>query len=201
MQIMRIEKYNYKKIRDEVRKLVKEACYSPKNKFCNTIWIYHVTPVVEHSLKLGRKFQVDLEVLELAAYLHDYAGLVNYKFYKNHHLEGARLAGEILENLNFPKEKIKHVKGCIKCHRGSIKKDRKTIEAKILASADAMSHISDLADMFYLTFGVHRYKTNEGARWLKKKLRRSWQKIMPEGKRLVKRDYEIAMKIIDKAIK
>ena len=196
-----MKRYDYKKIRDEVRKLVKEACYSPKNKFCSTIWIYHMLPVVEHSLNLGKKLKADLEVLELAAYLHDYAGLVNYKFYKNHHLEGTRLAEEILQKLNFPKEKIKHVKECIKSHRGSVKVNKNTIEAKILASADAMSHISDLADMFYLTFGVHRYKTSEGARWLEKKMERSWEKIMPEGKKLIKDDYKIAMRIINKAIK
>ncbi len=64
-----------------------------------------------------------------------------------------------------------------------------------------MAHITELADMFYLTFGVHKYKTQEEVRWLKNKLDRSWDKIMPEGQEIIKEDYKITMGIINKAIK
>jgi len=192
--------YNYKKIRQEVRKLVKEACYSKNNKFGNTVWLYHILPVIEHSLNLGRELKADLEVLELAALLHDYAGTSNYEFYKNHHTQGARLAGKILAKFNFPPAKIKKVKECIISHRGSVNLKKKSIEAKILASADAMSHITELFDMCYLTFNIHKYETLEGARWLKNKFVRSWDKTMPAGKKLIKADYEQALKIINRAI-
>ncbi|MDD5071510.1 MAG: HD domain-containing protein [Patescibacteria group bacterium] len=195
-----MRKYNYKKAREEVRRMVKGACYSAKNNFSYTAWQYHILPVVKHSLVLGRKLKADLEVLELAAYLHDYAGILDYKLYKNHHLHGARLAGKILAKLNFPRERIKKVQECIISHRGSVRLEHKSKEAKILASADAMSHFTELADMFYLTFGIHGYKTLEGARWLKAKLERSWAKIMPEGRKIVRADYETAKKIINKAV-
>jgi len=195
-----VKSYNYRKIRREVRKLVRDACYSAKNNFSYTTWQYHILPVAGHSLHLGRRLKADLEVLELAAYLHDYAGILDYKLYKDHHLHGARLAGKILGELNFPAEKIKKVKECIGSHRGSVRIKHKNKEAEILASADAMSHFTELADMFYLTFGIHRYKTLEGARWLKAKLERSWAKIIPEGRKLIKEDYKTAKEIINKAI-
>jgi uncharacterized protein len=69
---------NFQKIRGEVYNLVKEAAYSPKNKFTSTAWDYHIIPVVRHSLVLGKKLKADLEVLELAALLHDYACFVNF---------------------------------------------------------------------------------------------------------------------------
>ena len=195
-----MKKYNYKKIRGEVKKIVKDACYSANNNFSYTAWQYHVVPVAKHSLRLGKILKADLEVLELAAYLHDYSGILNYKFYEKHHLHSARLADKILNNLGFPPGKIDLVKKCIISHRGSIKSKRKSVEEKILASADAMSHFTELADMFYLAFGIHKYKTEEGAKWLGEKLERSWKKIMPIGRKMIKLEREMAKKIISKTI-
>lgn len=137
----------------------------------------------------------------MAALFHDYANLVNYDLCKIHHLESAKMAEKILTKLNLPIDKINHIKESIVSHRGSVKLKKKSIEAKILASADAMSHITELANMFFLTFSIHGFKTCEGAKWLKVKLVRSWNKIMPEGKDLVRDDYKIAIKILNKVIK
>lgn len=196
-----MKNYNYQKIKSQSYKIVKKACYSPKNKFKESAWACHILSVIKHSLKLGKKFKADLEVLELAALFHDYAGIVNYDLQKEHHIESAKMAEKILSKLKLPLDKIEHIKECIISHRGSVKLNKKSIEAKILASADAMSHITELADMFFLTFNIHGFKVCEGAKWLKAKLIRSWNKIMPQGKKLVREDYKIAMKILDKAIK
>ncbi|MFA4941365.1 MAG: HD domain-containing protein [Patescibacteria group bacterium] len=195
-----MKKYNYKKIRDEVKRIVKDACYSANNNFSYTAWQYHIVPVAKHSLHLGKILKADLEVLELAAYLHDYSGILNYKFYKKHHLHSARLADKILNDLDFPSEKIDLIKKCIINHRGSVEMKKKSLEEKILASADAMSHFTELADMFYLAFGIHKYKTREGAKWLGEKLERSWKKIIPIGRKMIKSEREISKKIILKAI-
>jgi uncharacterized protein len=192
--------YDYQKIKNEVGNLVKKACYSEDNKFGEDAWDYHILIVAKRSLVLGKKLKADLEVLELAALLHDYASIVDYKFFKEHHIHGAQLAEEILLDLNCPREKTEHIKECILNHRGSRERNHKSVESEILASADAMSHFSELADMFYLTYGVHKLKTKEGAIWLKNKLEKSWNKIMPEGRKLVQEDYDIAMKILDQAI-
>ena len=110
------------------------------------------------------------------------------------------MAKEILENENFEKEKNKKIEEAIISHRGSIKTKRNSLEAQILASADAMSHITELADMFYLVYGVHKFKTKEGAEWLMAKLERSWNKIIPEGKKMVMDDYNIAIKVLKRVV-
>ena len=184
----------------QARKIVKHACYSPKNKYGKSTWDYHISPAVKYSLILGKKLKADLEVLELSALFHDYACLISSKLYPKHHIHSAKLAEEILTKLNLPPDKIKRVKECILCHRASIKLGKKSIEAKILASADAMSHITELVDMFFLTFNIHGFNSHEGAKWLKAKLIRSWNKIMPQGKNLVRDDYKLALKILNKAI-
>lgn len=191
---------NYRKEIEKIRALAKRSCYSPKNGFTETAWEYHILPVVRHSLALGKKMKADLAVLEIAALLHDHAGITDMKLYPKHHIHGAKMAEKILNKLKFPKEKTEAVQQCILTHRGSIKLKHKTLEAKILASADAMSHITEPADMFYLVYGVHKYKTKKGAKWLKKKLERSWKKIMPEGKRMIEKDYNIIMNMLSKAL-
>jgi HD superfamily phosphodiesterase len=192
--------YDYQKIREEVGKLVEEACLSRDNEFGNTVWEYHIMPVVEHSLELGKKLGADLEILELAALLHDYSAIVDAKFYEDHHMHSGEMAEDILSRLDYDGEKIKHIKECILNHRGSKERNHKSKESEILASADAMAHFSQVVDMFYLTFRVHKYDTREGAVWLKNKLGRSWEKIMPEGKELVRENRRMVMKILDKTI-
>jgi uncharacterized protein len=191
---------NYDKKIRRIRKIAKEACYSSNNGFTETAWDYHILPVVRHSLALGKKLKADLSVLEVASLLHDHAGITDIKLYPKHHIHGAKMAEKILKEHNWPGEKIESVMHCILTHRGSIKLKHKTLESKILASADAMSHITEPADMFYLVYGVHKYKTRGGARWLKKKLERSWKKIMPEGKKIIEKDYDTIMNILNKAL-
>ncbi|MFH0845955.1 MAG: HD domain-containing protein [Patescibacteria group bacterium] len=191
--------YDFLKIRDEVIKMVKEANDSPNNFFGDTVFNFHILPVVKHSLNLGKVLKADLEVLELAALLHDYAGILNFEYYKDHHEHGARLAKDILMELNYPEEKIKQVQDCILNHRGSVFRKKESIEEKIIASADAMAHITELPDMFYLTYGIHKHKTKEGIEWLRKKIEKSWNKIeLDEGKELVRKDFEIAMYLLNK---
>ncbi len=188
----------FDKIRKKVNKLVKDACYSPNNAYTYTAWEHHIEPVIAHCLDLGKKLKADLEVLELAALIHDYSAIVDIKNQKDHHIHSARMAREILEKEDFNEIKIQKIEEAIISHRGSLKMDRNSLEAKILASADAMSHFTELADMFYLTYGVHKFKTKEGAEWLLSKLERSWNKIIPEGREMVSDDYSIALKIIKK---
>lgn len=194
-------KYTKNKIRQDVKELVKKACLSKDNKYKATAWSHHILPVVRISLQLGKKLKADLEVLELAALLHDYASIKDVNLAKEHHIYGARLAEEVLSPYGLSQKKIDNIKHAIFAHRGSQRIKRKTLEAKILASADAMSHFTELVDMLYLTFGVHQYHTVEGSLWLKKKLENSWRKIMPAGRCLIKKDKDIAFYLLNNSLK
>jgi len=195
-------KHNYAKIIKAVKKMVKAANDSPRNKYGNTVWRYHLELVAKHSLALAKKLKADAEVAELAAYLHDYASLLDIKNAARHHLVGAELAEKILSELGLPRKKIEAVKECILTHRGSVKRKKKTLEAKILASADAMSHFYFVPDMFYLAYGVHKLKSDEGAAWLKAKLQRSWDKIvLPAGQEIIKKDRKLFWEILDQVLK
>jgi len=64
-----------------------------------------------------------------------------------------------------------------------------------------MAHITELADMFFLAYGIHKLNSLDGSKWLKEKLERSWNKIIPEGRKMVKNNYKTAIKILDENIK
>jgi len=182
--------------------MVKEANDSPRNKYGDTVWKYHLELVVRYALAMATKLKADTNVVILAAYLHDYASLLNIKNATKHHAEGAKIAGQILKKLGLPPEKIKAVKDCIFSHRGSVRIKKRTLEAKIIASADAMSHFYYIPDMFYLAYGVHKLKTEEGAVWLKAKLQRSWDKIvLPVGREIIKKDRKLFLEVLDQILK
>jgi uncharacterized protein len=194
--------YSYEKIIRAVKRLVKSANDSPRNKYGSTVWKYHLELVAKYGKALAKKLSADAEVVELSAYLHDYASLLDKKNAPQHHLVGARLAGEILTKLGLPQEKIAAVKDCIISHRGSVKMKKKTIEAKILASADAMSHFYYIPDMFYLAYGVHRLGSDQGADWLKAKLQRSWEKILlPEARAMIAADRRLFIQVLDQVLR
>jgi len=87
---------------------------------------------------------VDYEILETAAFLHD-IGESKEATCKDgsidHAKEGAKMAQSILEKIGFPKEKIKTVKHCIESHRFKNNIVPKTIEAKILFDADKIDSL------------------------------------------------------------
>ena len=102
----------------------------------------HVERVFNLCLHIGREEGADLEVLALAALLHDVARpLESAGKVEDHALEGARIAREYLRSLNYPVEKIEAVAHAIEAHRFSRGPEPKTLEARILSDADKLDAI------------------------------------------------------------
>jgi len=103
---------------------------------------YHVERVYNLAIHLARKEIADLDTVKAAALLHDIArakedeGTIN-----DHANEGAKMAQKILEEVNFPKQKIANVIHCIETHRFRKGLAPKTLEAKILQDADRLDII------------------------------------------------------------
>lgn len=136
--------------------------------------------------------------MEIAAWLHD-IGRLPYTDKKNlnHHIIGARKAEKILRKLNCPKEKIEIIKQAIICHRGSNGQKPKSIEEKIIANADAMSHFDVLPILYY-------WRAQQGdsfkkiTDWVEKKYERNWNKkiSLPEARKIVREKYLLNKKIL-----
>lgn len=179
---------------EEVRKHVYEKYHNDKRDDGINMYDTHVQYVVEYAKQLAEKINVDEEIVEISALLHDIGRLNGSE--ENHHIIGAEYAQEYLPTLNYPQEKIDKVKHCILAHRGSLSIPRETKEAECVASADAMSHFRNISDMFYFVYHDLGESSEKGKQMIKDKLERSFNKMIPEAQAIVREKYDAVMKIL-----
>jgi uncharacterized protein len=103
----------------------------------------HTERVYNLCMRIGRKEKANMEILKLAAILHDIGREEEDKNNGKicHAGKGAVLARKLLEKYNFNKEKIDKICHSIKCHRFRGNNIPKTKEAKILFDADKLDSI------------------------------------------------------------
>ncbi len=100
----------------------------------------HVRRVLNLCMHIGRKEGADLEVLALAALLHDVARpLEDRGEIEDHAVESAKIAKRFLKTLGY--EKADQVAHAIESHRFSRPPEPRTLEAKILSDADKLDAI------------------------------------------------------------
>ncbi len=185
---------------NHLHSMVEKACCSPNNKFGYSIWQNHVLLVVKYAKLLAQQLGADEEVCEISSLLHDHAGILDFSLYEDHHVHSARIAHELLLKLGYLKDKIEHIKHCIISHRASKNIPRKTKEAQILASADAIAHIIAWESLLDLALFEYHYPEPEAKAWVARKLSRSYQKIMPEALPLIEEKYKLIKIALDVSI-
>lgn len=124
---------------DEIAKDVRKNFFNARKShdWEHTQRVYHLC------MHIGRKEGADLEILKLAAILHDIGrGEQDRSNGKVCHAEkGAVMAEEILEKHNISREKTDEVVHCIETHRFRGEKIPQSKEAKILFDADKLDAI------------------------------------------------------------
>ncbi|OGI16110.1 hypothetical protein A3K63_02470 [Candidatus Micrarchaeota archaeon RBG_16_49_10] len=127
------------KIKKKIEKLHEEN---------NLEWYYkyHILVVEKIADDLNKEFGGDTKIIKLSALLHDIGKVFNKE---PHNIEGAKIAEDFLEKEGIQKEVIKHVSECVKSHN-CFDIIPKTIEAKIISTADALSHFN--SPLFFAEF-------------------------------------------------
>ena len=192
-----LEIKNFEDIISKISKLVEQACKAKTNIFGYGIWSHHIVLVVKFSKILAEKLNTDLQVVEIAALLHDYASIKNKDYYKDHHIHGANEAETILKKLQYPAGKIEIVKQCILAHRGSVNVENTSPEQICIASADAMAHIDQVVSLFYYIYNEKKLDIDDGKIWIREKLKRSWNKLCPQAKEIIEDKYLCILKILE----
>ncbi len=115
----------------------------------------HTQRVYNLCMKIGEKESADLEILKLAAVLHDIGREEqdNSNGKLCHAQRGAVLARKILEKYNLPQEQINKIIHCIETHRFRGDKIPCSKEAKILYDADKLDAIGAIG--IGRTFAYH----------------------------------------------
>lgn len=181
---------------NEVTNIVKKACYQPSNIFGADIWDNHIRYVVTYAEKMADKLDANKDITILAALLHDYASILDGDLYPEHHIHGAVKAHELLVNYDIPLKDIEHIKDCILEHRGSVTLTKSSAESVCVASADAMAHIASIPSLLKLAYTKKGLNAIDGATWVHGKIQRSWNKLCPEAKEIMRDQYDSAMMVL-----
>jgi len=121
----------------------------------------HFFRVENIAKKIAEDEKADIEIIEAACLMLDIArGMEDRKEIENHAEKGAEIAREILNKIDFPKEKIEKVCEAIFTHRRSINIEPQTLEAKILRDADYLDAMGaiDVARVIASSLQSQKYK-------------------------------------------
>lgn len=180
---------------EEIKKFVEVESLKPTSKYGYEPFLYHFTPVVKYAEELAEKLGANKEVVIIAAWLHDIGSVIYGR--EDHHLTGAKIAEEKLNELGYPKEKTELVKKCILNHRGSQKNNPTTIEERIIADADALSNFDNIPGIFKAAFIYEKMDQKEAKEAVRKKLENKWNQLnFEDSKNIIRPKYEAIMTIL-----
>lgn len=175
---------------------VKKRCNLPSNVYGIGAWEHHIKIVYELAKKYANEYGANLEIVSLAALLHDIASVTDVSYTEEHHIFGAKIAEELLLKENYPIEKIELIKKCILNHRGSRLVSKNTPEEICIADSDAMAHFYSIPSLLSMVYKEKNMTIDEGSKFVMDKLDRSYNKMSDKGKTLVITQYDAAKKIL-----
>ena len=157
------------------------------------IYNEHIKYVYEYVLLLSKDKDVDKEVLELSALLHDIAMTDKNLDRSKHNEYGSKIAEQLLRDNNYPEDKIQLVKKCILNHSSKRSDFRTTKEEKILVNADGLSHFDSINNLYNLAHNVMELDDEDTIKFIKDKLTRDYNEISDELKYLINDKYDKVM--------
>jgi len=185
------------KIIKQVRDFVREECEKPTSKYGSEILDFHMAVVVKYAQTLAEKLDADVEIVTIAAWLHDIGSIFHGR--KDHHITGAKIAEEKLRELGYPSEKIELVKNCVLHHRGSTAFERGALEEKIVAEADTMAAFDSIGGLFKAAYIFENLHQDEAQKSVLKKLQNKYEKLhFAESKKMIEPKYKAAKLLLDR---
>lgn len=171
---------------------VKNRCMLPSNIYGTSTFEHHIELVYKIARDNSLVYNANKDIVSLAALLHDIAAITSKDYIEDHHIIGAQIAEELLQEYNLEKEELELIKKCILNHRGSKLSEKTTNEEICVADADAMAHFYGVASLFRMVYVEKNMSVDEGIEFVQKKLERSYNKLSEKGKEIIKPEYEAA---------
>lgn len=179
------------KIKQEVLEINKNFMLTDEHNY--DFWNNHIKFVVKESLFLADKLGADKEVVEIAAMLHDIAMMKRVGDKVDHHINGAKIAEEILTKYGVEKQKQQKIIGCVLHHRTS--KNAENLEELCVADGDILAHFSNIPMCFFSAFKLKGYTLNDMDK-LKAWFEKDYNDLSDKSKGEFRDRYENIMQII-----
>ncbi len=164
----------------------------------------HVERVFNLCLHIGKEEGADLEVLALAALLHDVARpLESAGKVEDHAAEGARIARHFLGSIGYPEEKVEAVAHAIEAHRFSRGPEPETLEAKILSDADKLDAIGAIGvARVFMYSGEHGRSIEDSLRHFEEKILKLRDLMYTQtAKRLAEERHRFTVEFIERIMR
>lgn len=164
-------------------------------------WFFklHQREVITSAEELLKEYpNADKEIVLISVWLHDLGHFAAKTLDEvdlvkpDHHLNGAKVAEDLLKKYDISQDEIEKIKKCILCHRGSPPHIPQTIEEKIVACADTLSHYRSIFYLFY--FKIYpNHSLEQFAKTQKAKLERDWRdlSLLPKAREIAKERFEV----------
>lgn len=157
------------------------------------IYREHIQYVYKYVVLLSKDKNVDKEVLELSALLHDIS-MTDITLDRSRHNEfGADIAEQLLRESNYPEDKVQLVKKCILNHSKKRREYRTTEEEQILVDADGLSHFDAIKKLYSLPSLVMGLSEEDSVRFVQEKLTGDYNELSDDLKSMVKEKYDRVM--------
>lgn len=141
-------------------------------------WLFenHVFLVVNEAEKLADRFGANKDICVASAMLHDVADAVMSRFNLEHAEESLMIAKLFLIECGFDKEEIDQITNdCIKLHGCHTQENTpKTLEGKVMASADAVVHINSDFYKFGMENRIAKDGIEKAVKWALPKIDRDF---------------------------
>ncbi len=187
-----------KKVSKEIlKKITKFAQEKMKNADYNHDW-NHILMTVNLVKYIARKEKADLEIVEVATYLHDIGYSVQAK---NHEEIGAKIAYKFLQELNLSQDFIDKVCHIIEHHKLAMILKTNSLEAKVLYDADKLQVIGVFAFPRMLSGNLVFIKKNlkDGMKIVEKYQKERLESLQTKtAKILIEKDHELMLQFYDK---
>ncbi len=176
----------------EVKRSSEEYRINSENHY--DFWKEHIQYVYREASRLATEYEADLEIVKLGALLHDIALIQQVGDRKDHHINGEKIAREILTKFQYPYEKMEQVLACVYNHRSS--KNAKTIEEVCVADADILAHFSNIPMLFNSAYSRNHVGVSEIREWMSKYFEKDYQDLSERTKKNFKEQYQTIRKIV-----
>ena len=159
------------------------------------IYKEHIQYVYKYVVLLFENKNVDGEVLELSALLHDIAMTDRNLDRSKHNEYGSVIAEQLLRENNYPEDKIQLVKKCILNHSSKRAAFITTKEERILVDADGLSHFDSINNLYSLAHNVMELNDEDAIKFIQDKLTKDYNEISDDLKYLIQEKYDKVMSI------
>lgn len=170
------------------------------------VWFYniHYKKVFREAEKLLKLYpKADGKIVVVACWLHDITkyearnvGKELKRKHKTHHLDGYKFSKKFLSNYGLGKDEIELIAQCVLRHRNKPSYKVRTLEEKIVAVADTLSHFTSILYILYFKY----YPDDSVEKMVKansEKIENDWRDLalLPKARGLVRKEYEVLKRL------